>query len=97
MSTTYDVGDRRKLSVIIRDEEGLPADPGFLEFSIREPDGDITSYQYGINSELIRTGVGIYFVYWDCAKNGLHRWRFEAGGNVVVAEQTTFAVRPPSV
>lgn len=94
---TYDTGDRRKLAISVLDEDDQPADPAVLFFRIKEPDGVITSYQYGTDSELIRTGVGVFHVYWDCAKAGLHQWRFEASGNINVAEESTFAVRPANV
>lgn len=95
-SRTYDVGDQRRLTVQIRGEDEELIDPTNLVFRIREPDDVVTTYQMDIDAEVIRFGVGGYYVHWTCAKPGLHHWRYEATGNVIVAEQSTFAVRAPS-
>lgn len=89
----YDIGDRRKLSCEIRNESGVLTDPTTLVFTMREPDGTITDYLYGTDAELVKDSVGVYHVYWDCALAGIHRWRLEADGAVVVAEEALFNVR----
>lgn len=93
----YDIGDRRKLSCEIRNENGDLADPTTLVFTMREPDDVVTEYLYGTDAELVRDTLGIYHVYWDCAQSGFHRWRFEADGEITVAEEAGFTVRRSQV
>lgn len=87
---THDVGDRRKLSCEIRDEDGALADPDYLTFAVREPDGAVTVYRYLTDAELVRESTGRFYVYWDCALAGVHHYRFEATGAIMAAAQDTF-------
>jgi hypothetical protein len=89
----YDIGDRRKLSCEIRDETGVLIDPTTLLFKMYEPDKTLTVFTYGEDNEVNNDGVGSYYVYWDITKAGTHWWRYEATGNVGVAEEAKFLVR----
>lgn len=91
--TTYDIGDRRKLSCELRNESGVLTDPDELKFKIRTPDNVVTTYIYGSNEELERDSVGKYYVYWDCTQRGDYFWRYEATGIITAAEETMFSVR----
>jgi len=91
--TIYDIGDRRRLVVTFRDEDGSLADPTAVTFAIREPDDLVTTYVYGTDVELVRDSVGVYHVHWDIAQAGWHHWRFEGAGSVGVAEESRFQVR----
>lgn len=93
MSNAYDIGDRRKLSAEIRDETGQLADPTTLVFLMYEPDKTLTEYTYGTDNEVVQDSTGKYHVYWDATKPGKHWWRYEASGNIGVAEETSFTVR----
>ena len=93
----YDVGDRRKLSVAVTDENGTAADPDDVTFLMSDPDGIVTAYEYGIDSELVRTGTGAYHVEWDCLTPGNHVWRIEAAGSVAAAEESFFHVRQSQI
>jgi hypothetical protein len=93
----YDVGDRRKLSVVITDEDGDEADPDDVTFLMSEPDGTVTAYEYGLDSELVKTGTGAYQVEWDCLMPGNHVWRIEASGIVAAAEEAFFHVRQSQI
>jgi hypothetical protein len=93
----HDVGDRRKLSCTVRDENGTAADPTGMRFIIVDPEGVKTTLVHGTNADLVRDSVGVFHVNWDCLKPGLHLYRFEATGNVQVAEESQFRVRRPEV
>lgn len=98
-STWYDVGDRVKLSVTIRDLENDSAliDPDALVFTMLEPDATSTSYTYGVDAEVVRDSIGIFHVNWDVTQSGNHWSRFAASGNVGAAEELGFKVRVPKV
>lgn len=93
----YDIGDRRKLSCEIRDEDGSLVDPTALTFTMREPDGTVTHYVRGTDAELVRDSLGIFHVHWDCELAGFHTWRFEADGVIAVAAEAIFNVRRSQV
>lgn len=91
--TVYDIGDRRRLEVTFRGEDGNLADPTVVEFSIREPDDVVTTYIYGEDAELVRDTAGVYYVRWDIVAAGWYHWRFQGSGNLGVAEESSFLVR----
>jgi hypothetical protein len=95
--SSYDIGDRRKLTCEVRDEDGDLADPTALTFTMREPDATLTVYVWQTDAELVRTAVGTFHTYWDCSQAGAHRWRFAATGTVAAAEESAFAVRTSQV
>lgn len=97
MSETYDIGDRRKLSCEIRDETGQLVDPTTLVFLMYEPTKTLTQYVYDDGIELVQDSTGKYHVYWDCRVSGIHWWRYEASGNVGVAEEAKFTVRKSKI
>ena len=95
--SVHDVGDRRKLTCEVRTEEGDLVDPTSLSFTMREPDGLVTEYLHGTDTELAEDTTGKYYVYWDCAQVGIHNWRFEASGTVQAVEESMFACRESQV
>lgn len=86
----HDIGDRRKLTCEVRDEDGALIAPDALVFTMREPDNAITTHD--LTAGVITDSVGLYHVYWDCAQAGKHYWRWAASGNVGVAEESSFKV-----
>jgi hypothetical protein len=97
MTATHDIGDRRKLTCEVRDEDGALVDPTALVFTMKTPDATVTSYEYLTDVEVVRDSLGLFHVYWDCAAAGKHYWRFAATGNVGAAEESTFTVRASKV
>jgi hypothetical protein len=92
----HDIGDRRKLSCEIRDEDGQLADPTEVTFTIVAPDGVLTTYTTD-DPQLVRDSVGVYHVYWDCALSGTYRWRYAATGIIGAAQESAFYVRRSKV
>lgn len=88
----YAIGDRRKLSCEIRDEDGNLADPDTLTFTMYTPDDAVTTYEYGTDTELVRDSVGKFHVYWDCAQSGLHRYTWVSSGSLALVQGSTFLV-----
>lgn len=99
-SIWYDVGDRVRLSIEIRDTdvEGDPlTDPDFLRFTMKEPNGGLTEFIFGQDAEVVKDGVGLYHVAWDITQAGTHWSRFAASGSIGAAEERGFKVRESKV
>ena len=94
--STYDIGDRRKLTCEVRDEAGDVVDPTGLTFTMKVPAGTLTSYDLA-DVQLVHDSTGKYHVYWDCTTSGKYFWRFAATGNVAAAEESSFSVRASKV
>lgn len=86
----YDIGDLRRFEVTFTDINDVAADPTTITFKIREPDGTVTTYVYGTNSELVKDATGKYHVDWTVAKAGRHIVRWEGDGSLITAEEAEF-------
>ena len=98
--TTYDIGDRVRLGIAIQDLESVGAplvDPDQLVFTMRSPDGTLTTWTYGVDEQFVKDDVGLYHVNWTVVQRGNHWSRFVASGNVGAAEELGFKVRPSKV
>lgn len=89
----YDVGDQRRLSVAFADSAGTAADPGTVTFAIRAPSGTVTSYTYGTDAQLVKSGTGAYYVDWAIAAPGRYTYRFAGSGTLTAAENGEFYAR----
>lgn len=79
---SYDLGDMRRMPAAFTDIDGNPADPTDVTFRMREPDGTVTSYVYGVDGELIRDSLGNFHVDWLYAQEGRHFCDFTGSGVV---------------
>ena len=72
-------------------------DPSALAFTMLEPDGSTTSYQYGVDEAVLHDGLGLFRVEWDVVQAGTHWCRWAAAGNIGAAEELGFKARPSRV
>jgi hypothetical protein len=87
---------RVRVRAKIRSLEGALTDPTQLVFSIQEPDENVTSYTWGIDSEVVKESDGEFYVDWEADQPGLHRYKWQANGAVQVAFGGAFNIREPS-
>lgn len=57
-----------------------PLDPVTVEVVIKAPDQTVSTYEYGVDAELIRGNVGIYFITLLLAQEGTYHWKWQAAG-----------------
>lgn len=93
VTTAYDIGDARRLSIAFTNLAGAAADPTAVTFTMREPDGTETAYVYGANAELVKSGTGAYYVDWAIGQAGRHVYRWVGTGTVAAAESAEFWAR----
>ena len=67
---------RVRITAKIKSLDGDLADPTTLTFSIKEPNGTITSYTWSSDAEVVRVGVGDFYIDWDSTTSGLHKYRW---------------------
>ena len=83
-----------------KDEDGVATDPTTVRVHWRVDDGPITTWQYGVGSEVVKDGTGLYHADIPLAIAGLYYARIEGTGSVEAASEETFLVEsyfPPSV
>lgn len=75
---------------------GTVADPTAVTFTFEDPDGNQTTYTYGVDSQLTRDATGIYKVDLLLSLSGAWKIRWLGTGAVAVAFESTINV-PASV
>lgn len=89
---TYDFGDLARCSGSFTDTAGAAMDPAAVFFKVKDPEGDITTYQYGFDVALVKDSVGNYHVDVNANKPGTWTYRFYSTGNGQAADKRTFIV-----
>jgi hypothetical protein len=94
----YDIGDRVKVytSTPFTDSDGVIVDPDIVTFRIKEPDGTVTPYVYDDDPEVVKDGVGIYYILVNVDAHGNWYYRIEgtdAGLNYMGADEGNFTAR----
>ncbi len=87
----YTLGKKVTLTITFT-ANSISTDPGTVTFKMREPDGVVTTYEYGTDAGLIQDATGVYHVDWVTAKSGLHAYRFEGTDPCQTAEEEHFYV-----
>lgn len=70
----------------------VATDPTTVIFKVRDPGGDVTTYTYGTDAQVVRTGTGVF--YCDVIANEIGEWnfRFEGSGACTAVEEQAFDV-----
>lgn len=86
MANIYDFGDEVRFSGTIVDSDGSEVDPTTVKVDIKNPNGTVTTYTYGVDAALIRDDAGDYHI--DQVLNISGRWfyRFYSEGTYIGAE-----------
>lgn len=86
--TSLTVGTRAKATTAFTSlAGGVLTDPTNVRGKVRAPDGQITTYVYGVDVELVREGTGIYSFEFTISTNGRWQARCEGDGAVVAADE----------
>lgn len=96
----YLVGNAVTLFEQFYDEDGQPADPTSIFFYVRDPAGDVTTYEFGVDAEVVHINnpeTGATEGYYECrlgapAMSGLWPWRVVGEGNVEAANEYEFTI-----
>jgi hypothetical protein len=92
--TTYDIGDRPTYTAVFRNVSDVATDPTVVRFKFQTPAGTSTTYTYGVDGEVVRTGTGTYtFQPPTFTTAGGHYVRAEGTGALVAATEQGFDVR----
>jgi len=71
----HTIGQKVKLAATFA--VGLtPVDPGRVTFRMEKPDGTVTPYEYGLDTELTKSSTGCFVVHWIFTQAGPHTYRW---------------------
>ena len=96
MANRYDLGDLVRVTGTWTDPLNSDAaiDPSKVYCTVTAPDGDATTYEYIVDSELVRSGTGVYYVDVAASEEGIWKCRFYSTGTGQAAELVKFIVDP---
>ena len=92
----YDLGDRLKLTAQFSNEDYDPEDPTTVTCKIKKPDTEVESYVYLTDIEVVRDGIGSYYMFYSPQTAGRYVQRWEGTGLVEAAEEREFYVKEGS-
>jgi len=76
----YNLGDRVRCTGTLATTAGTNTDPTTAYFWFRTPAGVVTTYQYGVDAQLIKSATGIYYVDLDVDTAGIWYYGFYSTG-----------------
>lgn len=98
MTSTYTIGDVVICEGRFFDNRSKTAvDPALVRFRLKLPSGARVTYQYGVDSQVIKTAPGVYQCRWSTTEAGRHNYRFESTGLYQAAQEGSFRVRGSAV
>ena len=93
MANTYKAGTSVKVSAIFQDVDADAFDPAEVLAAIKTPAGVETVYTYGVDAELQREDVGMYFLWVvNPDEEGEYTYGFKGDGDVAVTNCGTFEI-----
>lgn len=93
---TYDVGDEVRITTAddpFTNIEGVKIDPDAVFVKVKDPNGDVTTYEYGVDAEVIRISAGVYHMSVNASLAGDWWYRFYSTGAGQAAAERKFTVR----
>jgi hypothetical protein len=89
-TSTYDIGDARRLAVAFTNSAGAATDPTVITFKLLKPDGTSVSLTYGVDGALIKDSTGNYHTDYLITLPGRHTYRWLGVGAIAAAENGEF-------
>ena len=77
---TYDKGDLVRCTGTFTNSDGDAVDPAAILFKVKDPSGNVTSYTYGVDDDLVKLTAGVYYVDVDADEVGEWWYRFYSTG-----------------
>lgn len=90
----HDVGDVILFTALFTDAvSGAAVDPTAVFFGLRDPSGNLATYQYTVDAEVIKNGVGDYKISLAVDETGTWSYRWYSTGTGQASEEQLFRVR----
>jgi hypothetical protein len=91
---SYDRGDMVELKGTFTNDAGTLTNPTAVTCRVKNPNGVITVYVYGVDGALTRPSTGVYTLALTPDIAGAWTYRFEGTGAVQQAGEKSFVIKP---
>jgi hypothetical protein len=89
---TFQVGDKPRLEGTFTNSAGTAIDPTAVSFKVKDPSGNIDTYVYGTNPEVVKEGTGVYYADIEADEAGTWYYRYFSTGTGQAAGEGSFEV-----
>ncbi len=94
----FDVGDQvRATGKFTIQASGVLTDPDTVTVKYKNPAGTTTTKVHGVDNEVVKSAVGIYYIDIDANDKGRWQVRWISTGAGAAAEPDQFGVRPENL
>lgn len=95
----YDIGNKIRITGTFTNPLSGDAvvDPVTVYCSVRTPAGETTTYEYGVDTEITKSGTGVYYLDLPLDENGnwyVRWWGEDASDISSVAEEVSIRCEP---
>lgn len=91
---TYDVGDLVRVSGEFKASGGALSDPTVVYVKYKDPSGNETTKQYGVDAAVVKDATGQYHLDIDVDEAGTWYYRWYSTGTGQAAKEVEFIVDP---
>jgi hypothetical protein len=93
MANEYGLGDLVRITGTFENAAGVDIDPTSVFVKYKDPSGNETSLEFGVDAEVVQDATGIYHVDVDANEAGDWPYRFESTGTGQAGRETEFSIR----
>ncbi len=96
---TYDIGNKIRVTGAFTDplDNDEPVDPSSVYFSVRTPEGVVTTFEYSVDSDITKSDTGVYYIHVPLSMAGywyVRWWGLDSNGKATVAEEVQIQCSP---
>lgn len=88
----FQIGDKPRLEGRFKNSAGTLVDPGGVTFKVKDPSGNIDTYVYGTNPEVVKQSTGIYYIDNLVDEAGTWHYKYFSTGSAQAAGESDFEV-----
>lgn len=77
---TFYPGALVRLTCTAKNVSDALVDPSTLTFKVADPHGEVTTYVYDTDEEIVRSSLGVFYVDVSVTRAGIYSYRFSSTG-----------------
>jgi hypothetical protein len=96
-SDAFNVGDLVRITGTWSDTAGTTVDPTTVTVYYKDPSSNITELVYGVDTDVVKSDTGIYYVDIDIDEPGNWYYRWKGVGVAQAADSDWFYINPVTI
>jgi hypothetical protein len=93
----FNVGDLVRITGTFSDSAGTNVDPTTITVYYKDPSSNITELVYGVDSDVVQSDTGIYYVDISIDESGNWYYRWKGTGSNQAADSDWFYINPLTI